>query len=372
MSQLKSEVQRVLEEIGVLSIIKNIQIMGNEVLIDINSPSAALHERKRLEKGIEEALKEQIEDKSITFKISVSHDQTTEEKHHSTPEKGAKIEGVQNIIAIASGKGGVGKSTVTTNLAISLHAMGFKVGILDADIYGPSIPTMFAVEKAKPLSIHINGKQRIEPIESLGIKIMSIGFFADLNQAVAWRGPMASKALNQMIRDTYWGELDFLLVDLPPGTGDIHLSLVQQIPITGAVIVSTPQKVALADVRKGVEMFKMPQINVPILGLIENMAYFTPDELPNNRYYIFGKEGAKKMAEEIDIPFLGEIPLVQSIREGGDNGLPISTDSHNIIANSYKEITKNCVENLVKRNTELPPSEAVKITTMAGCSSSKN
>jgi ATP-binding protein involved in chromosome partitioning len=196
---------------------------------------------------------------------------------------------------------------------------------------------------------------------------MSIGFFTELNQAVAWRGPMASKALNQMIRDTYWGELDFLLVDLPPGTGDIHLSLVQQIPVTGAIIVSTPQKVALADVRKGAEMFLMPQINIPILGIIENMSYFTPEELPNNKYYIFGQDGAKNMAEKLNITFLGEVPLIQSIREAGDNGSPITTAENQIITNIYTEITRNSLESLVKRNKELPQTEAVKITTMAGC-----
>ncbi len=372
MSVSKTQILEVIEQIGIIDLIKNIQVIGNEVIIDITSNSAPLHERKRLEKGIEEALKEQIKDDSIKYKISTSQENNVEQKQPATPKIGEKIEGVQNIIVIASGKGGVGKSTVTSNLAITLSKMGFCVGILDADIYGPSIPTMYGVEGAKPTSIYINGKQRIEPIESFGIKIMSIGFFTDLNQAVAWRGPMASKALTQMIRDTFWGKLDFLLVDLPPGTGDIHLSLVQQIPITGAVIVSTPQKVALADVRKGVEMFKMPQINVPILGLIENMAYFSPEELPNNKYYIFGKEGAKNMAQEIDIPFLGEIPLVQSIREGGDTGIPIADNQDIFLAESYREITKKCVENVVKRNTELPPSEAVKITTMAGCSPSKN
>jgi ATP-binding protein involved in chromosome partitioning len=365
----KQEIQKALEQIGVSEIVHTIQVIENQVCIDIISDAAALHERKRLEKGIEEALKEQINDNNLSYKITVQHQTNKEEKEITHPIKGEKIEGVQNIIAIASGKGGVGKSTITSNLAITLSEMGFKVGILDADIYGPSAPTMFAVEGKKPKSIHIDGKQRIEPIERLGIKIMSIGFFTELNQAVAWRGPMASKALNQMIRDTYWGKLDFLLVDLPPGTGDIHLSLVQQIPITGAIIVSTPQKVALADVRKGVEMFKMPQINVPILGLIENMAYFIPEELPNNKYYIFGKEGAKNMAEEIGIPFLGQIPLIQSIREGGDNGTPIVTQKKSLTCEIYKQITQNAVENLVKRNTELPPSEAVKITTMAGCSS---
>lgn len=246
--------------------------------------------------------------------------------------------------------------------------MGFKVGVLDADIYGPSMPIMFDCQDARPYSVEVNGKTKIKPVEAYGIKILSIGFFADTDQAIVWRGPMAAKALNQMIRDAHWGDLDFLLIDLPPGTGDIHLSIVQQVPITGAVVVSTPQTIALADARKGVGMFQMEAINVPVLGIVENMAYFTPEELPNNKYYIFGQNGAKHLAEQISVPFLGEIPIVQSIREAADVGRPAALQEGTIVAEVYKNIARNTVQSLVERNTTLPPTEAVRITTMAGCS----
>ena len=246
--------------------------------------------------------------------------------------------------------------------------MGFKVGLLDADIYGPSMPIMFDCQDARPYSVEVNGKTKIKPVESYGIKLLSIGFFADTDQAIVWRGPMAAKALNQMIRDAHWGELDFLLIDLPPGTGDIHLSIVQQVPITGAVVVSTPQNIALADAKKGVGMFQMEAINVPVLGIVENMAYFTPEELPNNKYYIFGQNGAKNLAEQIGVPFLGEIPIVQSIREAADVGRPAAMQEDTVVANVYKEIARNAVQSLVERNNTLPPTEAVRITTMAGCS----
>jgi ATP-binding protein involved in chromosome partitioning len=278
---------------------------------------------------------------------------------------------MKNIIAIASGKGGVGKSTITANLAVTLAKMGFSVGILDADIYGPSMPIMFDVESEKPISVEVNGKSKMKPVESYGIKILSIGFFTAPSQAVIWRGPMASKALNQMIFDADWGELDFMLLDLPPGTGDIHLSIVQSLPITGVVVVSTPQAVALADAKKGVSMFMSDSINVPVLGIIENMAYFTPEELPNNKYYIFGKEGAKNLSEDLKVPFLGEVPIVQSIREAGDYGRPAAMQTGSIIETVFEEITKNVVREVVSRNENLPPTEAVKITTMAGCSAVK-
>jgi ATP-binding protein involved in chromosome partitioning len=239
---------------------------------------------------------------------------------------------------------------------------------LDADIYGPSMPIMFDVTHEKPLAVNIDGKSKMKPVENYGVKLLSIGFFTEPSQAVIWRGPMAAKALNQMIFDAHWGELDFLLIDLPPGTGDIHLSIMQAMPVTGAVVVSTPQEVALADARKGVAMFQQESINVPVLGIIENMAYFTPEELPNNKYYIFGKEGAKNLAEDLNVSFLGEVPLVQSIREAGDVGRPAAMQTASPIEASFEEITRNVVQELVGRNKSLPPTEAIKITTMAGCS----
>jgi ATP-binding protein involved in chromosome partitioning len=275
-------------------------------------------------------------------------------------------------VAVASGKGGVGKSTVTANLAITLAEMGFKVGVLDADIYGPSIPIMFDVAGARPLSVEVDGKSKMEPVTQYGVKILSIGFFTQPNQAVIWRGPMAAKALNQMIFDAAWGELDFLLIDLPPGTGDIHLSILQSLPITGAVVVSTPQNVALADARKGVAMFQQEHIQVPVLGVVENMAYFTPAELPENKYYIFGQSGARHLAEDLEIEFLGEIPLVQSIRESGDVGRPAALQSGTPAAEAFVSMTREVVQQTVRRNEDLPPTEAVKITTMAGCSAVKS
>ncbi|MFT6799173.1 MAG: ATP-binding protein involved in chromosome partitioning, partial [Nonlabens sp.] len=282
--------------------------------------------------------------------------------------KGKAIPGIDNIIAIASGKGGVGKSTVTANVAVTLAKMGFKVGLLDADIYGPSATIMFDIVNEKPLSVNVDGKSKMKPVESYGVKVLSIGFFTQPDQAVVWRGPMASKALNQMIFDAAWGDLDFLVVDLPPGTGDIHLSIMQSLPLTGAVVVSTPQTVALADARKGVAMFQQESINVPVLGIIENMAYFSPPELPENKYHIFGKDGARNLAEDLDIPFLGELPLIQSIREAGDAGRPAAMQEGTDIEKAFIEITKKVVSETVRRNDALPPTQAIKITTMAGCS----
>ena len=253
------------------------------------------------------------------------------------------LAGVKNIIAIASGKGGVGKSTVAVNLAIALSQKGLKVGLIDADIYGPSIPIMFGLENERPYVKEENGKHVVIPIEKFGIKLLSIGFFIDSNQALIWRGPMASNALNQLFNDADWGELDFLIVDLPPGTGDIHLTLAQTYPVSGAIIVSTPQQVAISDVRKAASMFNQDKISIPILGLIENMAYFTPAELPDNKYYIFGKNGCKKFADELEIPFLGQIPLVQSISESGDKGEPIALDKNNPSSKAFKEIAENII-----------------------------
>ena len=293
--------------------VKNIQIFGDEVELDITIANPSLQARKKTEVEILKIIHKEVYEKA-KIKINIKVDAPAA-KPKVNEIKGKAIPGIQNIIAVASGKGGVGKSTVTANLAVTLAKMGFKVGLLDADIYGPSMPIMFDVANEKPLAVTIDGKSKMKPVESYGVKLLSIGFFTQPNQAVIWRGPMASKALNQMIFDAHWGEIDFMLLDLPPGTGDIHLSIMQAMPVTGAVVVSTPQEVALADARKGVAMFQQDAINVPVLGIIENMAYFTPDELPNNKYYIFGKEGAKHLAEDLKVPFLGEIPLVQSIRE---------------------------------------------------------
>ncbi len=345
--------------------IANVVTFGDEVVVDLVLHVPALHIRKRAEDDIKKTILELV---SPEAKIKINVKIEAPEKSEVTEKA---IPGIKNIVAVASGKGGVGKSTVTANLAVSLAKMGFSVGILDADIYGPSMPIMFDVESAKPLSVTIDGKSKMKPIESYDVKILSIGFFTSPSQAVIWRGPMAGKALNQMIFDAEWGELDFLLVDLPPGTGDIHLSIMQSLPITGAVVVSTPQAVALSDTRKGVSMFLSEAINIPVLGIIENMAYFTPEELPNNKYYIFGKEGAKNLAEDLQVPFLGEVPIVQSIREAGDFGRPAAMQTGTITETVFENITRNVVQEVVNRNKNLPATEAIKITTMAGCGTAK-
>ena len=345
--------------------VKNVQIFGDEVEVDITINNPSLQARKKTEVEILKIIHKEVYEKA-KIKINIKVDAPA--KPQVNEIKGKPLPGIQNIIAVASGKGGVGKSTVTANLAVTLAKMGFKVGLLDADIYGPSMPIMFDVTHEKPLAVNIDGKSKMKPVENYGVKLLSIGFFTEPSQAVIWRGPMAAKALNQMIFDAHWGELDFLLIDLPPGTGDIHLSIMQAMPVTGAVVVSTPQEVALADARKGVAMFQQESINVPVLGIIENMAYFTPEELPNNKYYIFGKEGAKNLAEDLNVSFLGEVPLVQSIREAGDVGRPAALQTASPIEASFEEITRNVVQELVGRNKSLPPTEAIKITTMAGCS----
>lgn len=343
--------------------VTNVQVFGDEVEVDITINNPSLQAKKKTEVAILQTIHEKVYEKA-KIKVNLKVVASEQEKPQI---KGKPIAGIKNIIAVASGKGGVGKSTITANLAVSLAQMGFEVGILDADIYGPSIPIMFDVENEKPLAVNVDGKSKMKPVSNYGLKILSIGFFTKPDQAVIWRGPMASKALNQMIFDAHWGELDFLLVDLPPGTGDIHLSILQSLPITGAVVVSTPQTIALADARKGIAMFQQESIDVPVLGVVENMAYFTPEELPDNKYYIFGKDGAKNLAEDLDIALLGQIPIVQSVREAGDIGRPAAFQSDTLIAKSFKTLTQNTVSQLVKRNEDLPPTEAVKITTMAGC-----
>ena len=340
-------------------VVKNIVIFGDEVVVDVTISNPSFQAKKKIEVEIMRAIHAEVHEKA-KVKVNVAVDTPASEK----PEiKGKPIEGIKNIIAVASGKGGVGKSTITANLAIALRKMGFRVGLLDADIYGPSIPMMFDVQEQRPASVEIEGRSKV--------KILSIGFFTHPDQAVIWRGPMASKALNQMIFDADWGELDFLLIDLPPGTGDIHLSIMQALPITGAVVVSTPQNVALADARKGIAMFRQETINVPVLGLVENMAYFTPAELPENKYYIFGKEGVKYLAQKMEVPLLGEIPLVQSLRESGDVGRPAALQEQTPLAKAFEEFARNTVAEVVTRNQFLAPTEAIKITTMAGCSPKK-
>jgi ATP-binding protein involved in chromosome partitioning len=346
--------------------VKNVLIFGDEVTVDLLISTPAMHIKKRAEDDIKKLIHEKFSPK-VLVKVNIKVE--TPEKANEI--KGKSIPGIKNIIAVASGKGGVGKSTVTANLAVTLAKMGFSVGILDADIYGPSMPIMFDVETEKPISVVVDGKSKMKPVESYEIKLLSIGFFTAPSQAVIWRGPMASKALNQMIFDADWGELDFMLIDLPPGTGDIHLSIMQSLPLTGAVVVSTPQAVALADAKKGVSMFLSDAINVPVLGIIENMAYFTPEELPNNKYYIFGKEGAKNLALDLNVPFLGEVPIVQSIREAGDYGRPAALQTGSTIESVFEEITRNVVQETVSRNQNLPATEAIKITTMAGCAAVK-
>ncbi|MDY0088966.1 MAG: Mrp/NBP35 family ATP-binding protein [Flavobacteriaceae bacterium] len=345
--------------------VQNVLTFGDEVVVDLVLETPALHIKKRAEVDIIKVIQDKVYEKA---KVKVNIKVEAPEKPQI---KGKHIPGISNIIAVSSGKGGVGKSTITANLAVTLAKMGFNVGILDADVYGPSMPIMFDVENGKPVSIEIDGKSKMKPVESYEVKILSIGFFTKPDQAVIWRGPMASKALNQMIFDADWGELDFLLVDLPPGTGDIHLSIMQALPITGAVVVSTPQAVALADAKKGVGMFQNESINVPVLGIVENMAYFTPEELPNNKYYIFGKEGAKNLAEDLQVPLLGEIPLIQSIREAGDYGRPAALQTATPLETAFESLARNVVQEVVNRNESLPPTEAVKITTMAGCSATK-
>lgn len=346
--------------------VTNVVTFGDEAVVDLVLHTPAMHIKKRAEDDIKKTIHDLVSpDAKVKVNIKI------EAKENPNEIKGKAIPGMRNIIAVASGKGGVGKSTVTANLAVTLAKMGFSVGVLDADIYGPSMPIMFDVESEKPISIEVDGKSKMKPVESYEVKILSIGFFTAPSQAVIWRGPMASKALNQMIFDADWGELDFMLIDLPPGTGDIHLSIMQSLPITGAVIVSTPQAVALADAKKGVSMFMQENINVPVLGIIENMAYFTPEELPNNKYYIFGKEGAKNLAEDLNVPFLGEVPIVQSIREAGDYGRPAAMQTGSVIESVFETITQNIVQELVNRNESLPATEAIKITTMAGCSAVK-
>ena len=298
----------------------------------------------------------------VSPEVNIKGNITVKARQLARPEPDKLLPQVKNIIAVSSGKGGVGKSTVAANLAVALALQGYKVGLLDADIFGPSQSKMFNLEEARPYMEEVEGRELIKPAENYGVKMLSIGFFVNKNDAVLWRGAMASNALKQLIGDANWGELDYFLIDLPPGTSDIHLTMVQTLAITGAVVVSTPQEVALADARKGISMFTGDKVNVPVLGLIENMAWFTPAELPENKYYIFGKEGCKRLAEELNVPLLGQIPIVQSICEGGDQGKPVALNPDSITGKAFQELAENVVKQIDYRNEHLAPTERVIVT----------
>ena len=321
------------------NLIEDLIVEENKVSLTVYVKNPAMHAKNRMKEAVEFNLKSRLK-KDVEIQCTVKQQAIEANSTRKILPK------VKNIVAIASGKGGVGKSTITSNLAAGLAKKGHKVGLIDADIYGPSMPTMFDLVNERPKMTEIDGQSLIEPILSNGVKILSIGFFTDKENAVVWRGPMASKALLQMFNDAHWGELDFLLIDLPPGTGDIHLSLIQSIPLDGVVIVSTPQEVALADARRGVNMFKMDNVKVPIIGLVENMSWFTPEELPDNKYYIFGRDGAKNLSEGLGVPFLGQIPILQSLRESGDIGKPAVLQEESLISGVFDELVENFTKQL--------------------------
>jgi ATP-binding protein involved in chromosome partitioning len=336
------------KDIVTLRMVKDIVVSGNDVSFTVVLTTPACPLKDMIRNACVNAVKLLVNKEAV---VSVNFTANTTTKRTDT---GAVLPQVRNIIAVVSGKGGVGKSTVAANLALALSQGGAKVGLLDADIYGPSVPIMFGVRGERPMMMDVGREQpMIAPLEKYGIKLISIGLLVDEKNAVVWRGPMASSAIRQFVTDVFWDELDYLVVDMPPGTGDIHLTLMQTVPVTGAVIVTTPQDVALADARKGIAMFGQAQMNVPIIGLVENMSYFTPAELPENKYYIFGKEGGKRLAEEYDIPFLGQIPLVQSIREGGDAGLPVMLGDDMVTRKAFEEFAGIVARSVSMRNANL-------------------
>jgi ATP-binding protein involved in chromosome partitioning len=342
------------KDLVTLNMVKDVQINGNDVSFTIVLTTPACPMKDMMRTASENAVKLLV-NKEANVKVNFTANTS------STRKDNAQIlSGVKNIIAVVSGKGGVGKSTVSANIALALAEGGATVGLMDADIYGPSVPIMFGVRGARPMMKDIDGKGFIVPLEKYGIKLMSIGLLVDEKNAVVWRGPMASSAIKQFVTEVDWGPLDYLIIDMPPGTGDIHLTLMQTVPVTGVVIVTTPQAVALADAKKGIAMFGQAQINVPIIGLAENMAYFTPEELPDNKYYLFGKEGGKKLAEEYDLSFLGQIPLVQSIREGGDEGIPAMVGTDEISKQAFRNITAQAVRNIAIRNAAAPATQMIK------------
>jgi ATP-binding protein involved in chromosome partitioning len=354
------------KDIVELEMVQNIVIEENKIsfnLVDKKGNDPLISSIRKA--CVNAILKYVDENAEIKGNINIVAPEKKEEERKVLPQ-------VKNIIAVASGKGGVGKSTIATNLAVHFAKLGYKTGIIDADIFGPSIPKMFNVENAQPAVHKINDVEMIIPVEQYGVKVLSIGFFVDQENALIWRGPMATNALRQFIHQTDWGALDFLFIDLPPGTSDIHLTLVQEVPVTGVVVVSTPQKVALADAIKGISMFNSDKINVPILGLIENMAWFTPEEFPDNKYFIFGKEGVKKLASDYKLPLLGQIPIVQSICDNGDQGTPSVIEESSLTSRAFKELSENLLVELNKRNQNFDPTKIVEITNTDGCAASKN
>jgi ATP-binding protein involved in chromosome partitioning len=343
------------KDLVTLNMVQDVSVNGKNVSFTVVLTTPACPLKEMIERACVNAI-HLLVDKDAVVKVNMTSKTTTNRKDSKDV-----LPGVKNIIAVVSGKGGVGKSTIAVNLALALAEGGAKVGLLDADIYGPSLPIMLGIRGEKPLMQDIEGKGMILPIEKYGIKAMSIGLLIDEKQAVIWRGPQASGALRQFITDVYWQELDYLIIDTPPGTGDIHLTLVQTVPVTGAVVVSTPQTVAALDAKKAVMMLRQPQINVPILGVVENMAYFTPAELPENKYYLFGKGGARQMAEQFELPFLGEVPIVQSVREGGDNGVPAVIDDEPIAKAAFLKIAGELARNVSIRNAEIAPTKVVEM-----------
>ena len=346
---------------------KDLVTMGmveDNIRIDGNKVSFSLLFEKPNDPFIKSVVKA-AETAILTYvgeEVDIKGNITVDAKQAARPEPDKLLPEVKNIIAVSSGKGGVGKSTVAANLAVALALQGHKVGLLDADIFGPSQPKMFNVEEARPYMVEVGGRELIEPAANYGVKLLSIGFFINKEDAVLWRGAMASNALKQLIGDANWGDLDYFLIDLPPGTSDIHLTMVQTLAITGALVVSTPQEVALADARKGISMFTGEKINVPVLGLVENMSWFTPAELPENKYYLFGKEGGKRLAEELNIPLLGQIPIVQSICEGGDSGKPVALNPDSITGQAFQKLAENVVKQIDYRNEHLDPTKRVVVT----------